>query len=219
MITPDGCAVDLYALLAPGRDPDIVHAAARTADASILELGSGAGRVTGPLVALGHRVVAVDESAEMLAHIHGAQTVCARIEELALGQQFDLILLASHLVNVPDEQTRMAFLRTCARHVSDTGCVIIQQHPPAWFASVTAAETETDGITFRLRDLSRPGPELLAATVEYQAGERVWTQSFTAMRLGEDHLESALRTAGLMADGYLTDDQSWLRAVPARSGR
>ncbi len=43
------------------------------AGASILELGCGAGRVTHPLVALGHPVVAVDESPEMLAHVRGAE--------------------------------------------------------------------------------------------------------------------------------------------------
>jgi len=55
-------------------EPEIVHAAVPPG-ASILELGAGAGRVTHPLVALGHPVVAVDESAEMLARIRGAETV------------------------------------------------------------------------------------------------------------------------------------------------
>src|SRR5262245_60192668 len=75
VITPDGCAVDLYAILPPGPDPDIIHGAI-PAGAPILELGSGAGRVTRSLLALGHPVVAVDESPEMLAHVRGAETVC-----------------------------------------------------------------------------------------------------------------------------------------------
>ena len=66
VITPDGCAVELYRLLPPMGEPEIVHAAI-PAGAAILELGAGAGRVTHALVALGHPVVAVDESAEMLA--------------------------------------------------------------------------------------------------------------------------------------------------------
>ncbi len=46
-ITPDGCAVELYARLPVGDEPDII-AAAVPAGAHILELGSGVGRVTHP---------------------------------------------------------------------------------------------------------------------------------------------------------------------------
>ena len=214
VITPDGCAVDFYAMLSPGREPEIVHAAAGNPAASILELGSGTGRVTGALTALGHRVVAVDESPEMLAHITTAETVCARIEDLALDERFDVVLLASHLVNVPDERDRQQLLRACARHVAAAGCVIIEQHAPGWFAAADATESESNGITFRLRGVSRPAPDLLSATVEYQAGDRLWTQSFTALRLSAERLRQTLADAGLAFDRYLTDDHSWLRAVP-----
>jgi Trk K+ transport system NAD-binding subunit len=44
-----------------------------------------AGRVTHPLIELGHEVAAVDESPEMLARVRGAQTVLARIQDLDLG--------------------------------------------------------------------------------------------------------------------------------------
>ena len=71
MIAPDGCAVELYALLPPMGEPEIVHHAI-PAGASVLELGAGAGRVTHRLVELGHPVVAVDESPDMLARIRGA---------------------------------------------------------------------------------------------------------------------------------------------------
>lgn len=213
VITPDGCAVDFYALLQPGREPEIIHTAAGRADASILELGSGAGRVTNALVKLGHPVVAVDESPEMLAHVRTAETVCARIQDLILDHAFDVVLLASHLLNVPDAHVRAELLRTCARHVSAAGRVIVQHHPPQWFASAAASEEQVDGIIFRLRDVSSPSDELLAATVEYQAGDRVWTQAFTAMRLDEQQLKTALAEAGLALERYLTDDHSWFTAV------
>lgn len=216
VITPDGCAVDFYALLPPRGEPGIIHAAAPSPRASILELGAGTGRVTRALAELGHPVVAVDESPEMLAHIRDAETVCARIEDLALGRRFDVVLLASHLINTPDERTRAALLETCARHVSGHGRVIIQQHAPGWFDSATETENQVAGITFRLRDVSRPGPDLLSATAEYQAGDRLWTQAFTAARLDEPALRAALTAAGLALDRYLTDDRQWLRAVPPR---
>jgi 2-polyprenyl-3-methyl-5-hydroxy-6-metoxy-1,4-benzoquinol methylase len=210
-ITPDGCAVDLYAMMPPGSDPDIVHAAI-TPGAPVLELGCGAGRMTGPLVALGHPVTAVDESAEMLARVQGAERVRSRIQDLRLGREFDAVLLASHFINAPDPERR-AFLAACRRHVAPSGSVIIQQHQPGWFAAAAPQETTAGGITFRLRDISRPGPDLLSATVEYQAGERVWTQSFTAAAVAH-RLAEILGEAGLSLAAYLTSDQCWLRAVP-----
>jgi SAM-dependent methyltransferase len=213
VITPDGCAVDFYALMPAFGEPAIVHGAA-DAGASILELGCGAGRVTHPLIALGHPVVAVDESPEMLAHVRGAETVCARIQGLSLGRRFGAVLLASHLINA-DTGTRSAFLTACRRHVGDDGCVIIQQHAPEWFSAATETEDVRDGVTYRLRDVSRPAPDLLTATVEYVVGDRCWTQTFTTCRLSEDGLAASLGGAGLRLDRYLTEDRSWFRAVPA----
>lgn len=213
MITPDGCAVDFYARISPRDEPEIVHDAAGPG-AWILELGCGAGRITHPLVALGHPVVAVDESPEMLARVHGAETVCARIEDLTLGRRFDVVLLASHLINTYDIPTRTAFLAASRRHVADDGGVIIQQHAPGWFAAAADAENVRDGIIFRMRDVSRPAPDLVSATVEYVDGNQVWTQTFTARRLDDAELAAVLADAGLRLDRYLTDDHSWLRAVP-----
>jgi SAM-dependent methyltransferase len=215
VITPDGCAVDFYARITARGEPEIVHDAVRPG-ASILELGCGTGRITHPLVALGHPVVAVDESPEMLAHVRDAYTVCARIEELALGRRFDAVLLASHLINTNDIATRAALLAACRRHVADDGAVIIQQHPPGWFAAAADAESVRDGIIFRMRDVSRPAPGLVSATVEYVDGDRVWTQTFTARRLDDTELAAVLAGAGLRLDCYLTDDHGWLRTTPGR---
>jgi SAM-dependent methyltransferase len=218
VITPDGCAVELYRVLPAMGEPEVVDAAI-PAGAAILELGAGAGRVTHPLIGLGHPVVAVDESAEMLACIQGAETVRAKIQDLRLGRRFDVVLLASFLVNVADRGLRRRFLERCRDHVREEGCVLVQRHPPAWFDEAAEGERSSGGIIFRLRDLSRPGPGLLAATVEYQVGERVWTQTFTAERVGDKDLEAALGEAGLAVDAYLTGDGSWVRAVPVSRGR
>jgi 2-polyprenyl-3-methyl-5-hydroxy-6-metoxy-1,4-benzoquinol methylase len=213
VITPDGCAVDFYARMTAMDEPEIVHNAAEPG-ASVLELGSGTGRITHPLIALGHPVVAVDESPEMLAHVRGAQTVCARIEDLALGRRFDVVLLASHLINTDDIAARTAFLAACRRHVADDGAVIIQQHAPGWFSAAAAAENIRDGITFRMRDVSRPAANLVSATVKYVDRDQVWTQTFTARRLDDTGLAAVLADAGLRLDRYLTEDRRWLRAVP-----
>jgi SAM-dependent methyltransferase len=214
VITPDGCAVDFYALVPPGPEPAIVHAATGRAYSSVLELGAGTGRIADVLAGMGHYVVAVDESPEMLARIRWAERVCARIQDLELGRQFDVVLLPSFLVNAASDADRSAFLASCARHTSRSGCVLIQQHPPAWFDTVTPSEREQAGITFRLRDITRQQPGLLSATAEYQAGDLVWTHAFTAMRLDEEQLRAALGSAGLSLDRYLTDDSQWIKAIP-----
>ena len=150
----------------------------------------------------------------MLAHVRGAETVHARIEDLTLGRRFDVVLLASHLINTDDIAARTAFLAACRRHVADDGGVIIQQHAPGWFATAADAENVRDGIIFRMRDVSRPAPNLVSATVEYVDGDQVWTQTFTARRLDDTELAAVLADARLRLDRYLTDDHSWFRAVP-----
>jgi hypothetical protein len=122
-------------------------------------------------------------------------------------------LLASHLINA-DDGTRHMFLDACRRHVADDGRVIIQQHSPDWFAAATDSEVTRDGLILRLRDVTRPAPDLVSATAEYVVGDRCWTQTFTTKRLDEAELAAALAAAGLRLDRYLTEDHSWLRAVP-----
>ncbi|MFL6221988.1 MAG: class I SAM-dependent methyltransferase, partial [Actinomycetes bacterium] len=146
------------------------------------------------------------------------ETVQARIQDLALGRRFHAVLLASFLVNVADPRLRGRFLAACRDHVDDGGCVIVQRHPPRWFEEAAEHERTAGGVTFRLRELRRPGPGLLAATVEYQVGNRVWTQSFTTERLDDQALAAALAESGLAVDAYLTGDGSWVRAVPASRG-
>jgi SAM-dependent methyltransferase len=215
VITPDGCAVELYARLPAWREPGVIHTAAGDG-ATILELGCGTGRVTHPLIALGHAVTAVDESPEMLERVHGAETMRAKIQDLDLGgRAFGAVVLGSHLINEPTGELAAAWLATCRRHVADDGCVLIEQHSPAWFDTAADSENERDGMFFRLRDVTRPEPGLVYGTVEYQAGDLVWTQTFGTRRLEDGALRELLGAAGLAFDRYLTDDHAWLRAVPA----
>jgi SAM-dependent methyltransferase len=218
VITPDGCAVEFYARLPAGREPGVVHAAAGDG-ASILELGCGAGRVTHPLIGLGHAVTAVDESPEMLARVRGAETVCARIEDLDLGdRRFGAVLLCSHLLDAPFDSLVRAWLATCRRHVAPDGCVLIEHHPPAWFDAAADTEYARNGIILRLRGVARPEPGLVSGTVEYTVpdtdGDLLWTQTFVARRLDEEMLRRLLESADLAFGGYLTEDHAWLRATP-----
>jgi SAM-dependent methyltransferase len=213
-ITPDGCAVDYYATLTPNGEPERVHAAIPPG-ATILELGAGAGRITHGLLALGHPVVAVDESAEMLAHIRGAETVRSPIQSLTLDRTFDLVLLMSHLIETPDDESRAALLRTCRGHVADDGCVILQRQPPEWYDTAEPFEREVGaGHAVRMIDVDRPEAGLLAATMEYTMGDRRWTHSFLSRRLDDDVLERILGEADLTVSEFLDGDRGWVRAVP-----
>jgi len=222
VITPDGCSVELYAMLPAGEEPRIVHGAVGEG-ASILELGSGAGRVTHPLLALGHPVVAVDESPQMLERIHGAELVASSIERLDLGREFDAVLLASHLINVPDVEWRRTLLRTCRRHLRPGGRVLIQRHAPGWFDTAEpferrGADLPAGPLVVRMLDVRRPGPGLLSATMEYQVGARTWTQWFTAARVDDAQLAADLAAVGLAIDGQLTGDGTWVGARLATPG-
>lgn len=213
-ITPDGCAVDYYAMLTPRGEPELVHGAV-PAGASILELGAGAGRITHSLLALGHPVTAVDESPEMLAHIEGAEKVCSPIQSLSLGRTFDVVLLMSFVIETADDELRRAFLRACREHVADGGLVILQRKPPEWYDTVGPSERLTDdGHVLRMTDVSRPEPGLLAATMEYTVGDRRWTHFFLSRRLDDDFLARELDDAGLAMDGFIGGDRGWVQAVP-----
>ena len=216
MYAPDGSPVEFYRRLPPLGEPELIHSLLPPAS-DVLELGCGAGRITHALVALGHRVVAVDQSAAMLAHVRGAETVCADIETLDLGRTFAAVLLASHLVNVADDARRTAFLRTCRRHVAPDGVVIVQRLDPAWARSAADATYEEGGFRQRLENVRRSG-RLISATSRYQAGDAVWTHAWTMRVLDELELRAMLAGAGLEVRRWLGRNRTWLVAAPVAAG-
>ncbi|MFG2689466.1 class I SAM-dependent methyltransferase [Streptomyces sp. NPDC048405] len=214
-ITPDGCAVELYSRLPAGAEPDII-AAAVPEGARILELGSGVGRMTHPLLDRGFTVTAVDESAEMLERVRGARTVCSPIEDLDLGERFDVVMLASFLVHAGDVEVRRGLLRTCARHVTDDGCVLIQREGADYHSNLPRERVDPSGFTVRILSADPVGDGVNSVRAEYEFPDAVWTQTFRARPLTREPFEEALGEAGLAVDRYLTDDGTWVRAVPVR---
>jgi SAM-dependent methyltransferase len=210
-ITPDGCAVEFYALLPPMGEPEVVHAAV-PAGASILELGCGTGRILRPLADLGHPVLGVDESPAMLARAADLPTVCSPIETLRLDRTFDAVLLASTMLNT-DPAQRRAFLATCRRHVGSQGVAVVQQSAPTWFDTATPSEVEHGGIRRVIRSVRRDGPRL-NVVVAYHVGDRVWTHEWDAYRIGQEELAADLASAGLRFHRWLTDDHAWFTAAP-----
>jgi SAM-dependent methyltransferase len=213
VITNDGCAVDFYALLPPFGEPELVHAAV-PAGASILELGCGTGRILRPLAGLGHQVTGADDSPEMLAHISDLPSVCSSIESLRLDQTFDVVLLASHMLNA-DPETRHAFLATVRHHLAPEGIAVFQQSAPRWFETAERGQGgDSDGIRRVIRS-ARFEPPRMFAEIEYQVGDRVWTQAWTSYQISDEELVGDLAAAGLAFGEWLTDDHSWLTARPS----
>ncbi|WP_017591880.1 class I SAM-dependent methyltransferase [Nocardiopsis potens] len=215
-ITPDGCAVELYARLPAQGEPDVI-ASAVPAGARLLELGCGAGRVTRPLVERGFAVTAVDESPEMLERVEraaGAATVCSPIEVLDLGERFDAVLLCSFLVHSGDPGVARGMLEACRRHVSGGGCVILQREPYDAHTSVPRTRDVAGG-TVRIASSTPVAPGVRRVFAEYEFPDARWTQTFLSRPLTREAFEAALAGAGLAVDAYLTDDHVWVRAVPA----
>jgi len=210
---PDGSPVELYARLAAGDEPGIIHAAVGEG-AAILELGSGAGRVTHPLVALGHAVVAVDESPEMLEYVQGAEKVLANIVGLDLGRSFAGVVLASNLVNCVDAATRAGMLACCARHVAPDGVVVIQRLAPGRVLTIEEGAWTRGQASFHLTSLVRRG-RVFAATMMVELDGKRWRHSFEAELLDDDEMDAALAAAGLRRVEYVEPTRAWLKAVRA----
>ncbi|MET7691456.1 class I SAM-dependent methyltransferase [Streptomyces sp. NPDC005483] len=215
-ITPDGCAVELYSRLPVGAEPEIIAGAVPTG-AHILELGSGVGRMTHPLLERGFTVTAVDESAEMLEHVRGARTIRGPIEDLDLGETFDVVLLASFLVHNADLEVRRGMLRACARHVAEGGCVLIQREGGGYHGDLPRERTgrgDSGEFTVRIVSSEPVAEGVHSVHAEYEFPDATWTQTFRSRPLTREQFEEALREAGLRVDRYLTEDRTWVRAVP-----
>jgi SAM-dependent methyltransferase len=214
-IAPDGSPVEFYRVLPEAGEAEIVHDALPPG-CEILELGSGAGRLTHRLIELGHPVVAVDNSPEMLAHVRGAETVRSAIESLRLGRSFAAVVLATYLVNTPDRVQRRAFLDTCARNVAWDGRVLIQRaHPDEDWAGWDTHKSRVGEVRVRTTVLGRHGT-LLHATGEYSVGGRSWAQEYWLELLDDEVIRAALAQSRLRLSRWLDDRREWLEAVSRR---
>ena len=207
----DGSPVELYRLLPTLGEPELIHSAIRPG-AEVLELGCGAGRVTRALVALGHPVVAVDESPEMLASVDAGEAVLSRIEDLDLGRTFPAVVLMSNLVNVGDDRQRGTFLEACRRHLDRRGAVLIERLDPG---SVSGSFTARYGPFAIEVEQERVGDELSGVVVYSLPDGRHWTHRFERGRILDDEaLGEELRAAGLELRRFLDPKRRWCEAVP-----
>jgi ubiquinone/menaquinone biosynthesis C-methylase UbiE len=108
----------------------------------ILELASGDGRVTLPLLARGHRVTALDNSAEMLRlltkKVSGKDRMAARLtvqkadilRDPIPGDSFDATLIAASTITLFSCEQRINLMRRMREVTAVGGKVIVTQFSP-----------------------------------------------------------------------------------------
>lgn len=214
-LAPDGSPVGLYLAIGTEGEPELIHSAIPDAS-EVLDLGCGVGRITHALVALGHPVIAVDESAEMLAHVRGAPTVRSKIEDLRLGRTFPCVLLMSNLVNASTEVTRMALLRSCRRHVASDGRVLIERYDPKMHVREGTWTGTYGGLSITVERKGKGRTAYAKITYEHPDG-RHWThEGFGTPRiLGDEDMRRALASADLDLVRIFGPKRRWCLARPA----
>lgn len=206
-VASDGSPVDIYRALPPGDTPGLIDSAIGPRS-TILELGSGPGRITHPLVELGHDVVAVDNSEEMLGHVRAAETVLADVFDLNLGRRFDAVVAGSHLINSPERSRRLGLLKVCRRHLKLDGAALVERYEPGWAVAPPPSEGSVGEvhITFEPIQVNEVG---FSARVIYEFGSAQWTQVFSAAAVTDETLHDEAAAAGLRLTDWLDEARTW----------
>jgi SAM-dependent methyltransferase len=213
--TADGSPIGLYLAVRTEGEPELIHSLIPRG-AEVLDLGAGVGRIAHALIALGHPVVAVDESADMLAHVRGAQAVRSRIEDLDLGRTFSCVLLMSSLVNAASVTIRRGLLRACRRHVAPGGVVLVERLDPKTNLDEGTATGAYGGLAVTVERWGKGRAAYARLTYEHPDGRR-WTQEGrgTPHILDDDAMRAELARAGLRLERFLGPKRRWCVARPA----
>lgn len=207
--TLDGCSVELYRRLPYLGEIDFL-ALKLSRGASILELGCGVGRLTNVLLDLGLRVTAIDNSRDMLAHApDGAELVEASIEKLRLEKFFDAILLASCLINVSLEQTRVAFLRTARNHLEAGGLLFFERQSVAWLNDLAAGWKGSIGDTIVTAEEVVRNADQIEIRLRYEHQGSQWRHEFTHSVLTDEEAELLLQAAGFRHLEWVDQRRRW----------
>lgn len=212
-VARDGSPVAVYLALPPHDALDLV-ADQVPAGGSVLDLGCGVGRLANPLARRGLTVTGVDDLDAMLAHLDPAvEGVLADAATVDLGRHFDVVVLASHLVN--HDHRAPDFLATCRRHVAARGSVLIERFHPDLLDDLDQRDGCLDGVHVRHEVHHRDGARF-SASAHYTIGAHTWVQRYGAVILDDAAYDRALRAADLRHVAWLDDDARWSLARPLR---
>jgi SAM-dependent methyltransferase len=210
-VAPDGSPVALYLAIPGVEEAALVHDAIPSG-AAVLELGCGVGRVTQVLADRGHRVMGVDNSADMLAAMPDdprIETTPAEIATLDLApRQWPVVVLASRMIN---DEHGPGFLAAAARHLEPGGVVIVERHIPGWIDTVESSEAVRHGLRMAIEVDDQSTPGVLHATMTYDVDGERYRQSFVAYEVDDERLARLAADVGLRVDAVLDDDRAWVR--------
>jgi hypothetical protein len=179
-------------------------APAFVAGASAHDGPAGAGRIVHALTELGlaqppYRQLVVDPDAPIEA-----------LDAVDLGSRSDIVVLGSHLVNLPSSDVRAALLALARRHLAAGGTLLVEHHPLDWAESAADVRPTPGSASPGMIDVRRDPPFVAAVSV-YDVGGRVVRQPFTARVLSDADLDAALEAAGLARVRRLSP--TWLRCA------
>jgi hypothetical protein len=163
---------------------------------------AGAGRICAALLELGVGLSGVRQA------VIDADALSDDLDAIDLGARFDLVVLGSHLVNLPDSDPRSAFLRLAERHTQPGGRVLVEHHPIDW-AETAEATTPTPGADVGMEEVRRH-PPFVSAVSTFDIGGRYVRRPFTARVLSEVELAEALAACRLTVTRRL--GPTWLEA-------
>lgn len=211
--TADGCSVEFYRQLPYMGELDAVMPIFPTGG-SVLELGCGTGRLCAHLASAGLQVTGVDDSAEMLSALPaGVNAVQSSIESLVLRRSFDVVLLASHLINHPAVATREAFVGCARRHLRNGGRLLLERHDPGWLAAARPGLAGRAGqVEFHVEAIARDH-EFVHMTLRYERAGQTWRRTFTTVTLSEAQIEEQLRRSGFADVSWHGERTLWASAV------
>lgn len=208
-VAPDGSPVAVY-LAMPDHDALDLVLDHLPGGGSVLDLGSGTGRLANPLADRGIAVTAIDVHPGMVAHLSPTvEAICGDMIDLDLRRTFDLVLLTSHLVNHATDA--LAFLATCRRHVTRDGGVVIERFHPDLLDDLDQQRGEVDGVGVVHQVHRRIGADF-TASAHYTVDGHTWTQRYDAVLLDDDAIAALVGSAGLRITDRLDDDGRWLLA-------
>jgi len=212
----------LYALLHTGNPGDLAFYRRQCRGAgSILELGCGAGRVLAAVRQGGAQVTGVDAHPGMCAlaqaRVPGVEVLVGDMRSLALGRQFDRVLLVyNSLYCVQDDAEAVQVLQVARRHLAPGGRVVfdgyqVEVEPadltddssPEWMADL-----RVDGQRVEIFEQDQHWPATRDCAVTYTHafadGRRV-VYTLRHHYLAATALPALLAAAGLRAVGVYGD--------------
>lgn len=207
--TPDGCSVSLYQELPyMGELEEVIDIF--EPGMSVLELGCGTGRLCSRLLELGCSVTGVDESSEMLACLpEQVHAVRSKVEDLNLEGRYDIVLLASHLINHPEAQVREAFVRCAGLRLNASGRFLIKRHNVTWLDTAKVGLVGTAGGSSVYVEAVKRELGIVHMTLRYELGDQTWSHSFSTTPLSERDIESLLGRHNFSTLRWLGSQRLW----------